>query len=307
MIILTYFFKINSTFRHYFLKGMKMRNFIVLLMLLSFVSCDYFSTSKEEKSTAVARVMDIYLYQKDIKKVMPFNMSKTDSTLFVQNYIDSWVRRTLLMEKAKINATINPVELEQLVQKYKEDLLINSYQKSVVSEYLDTTITDSDISEYYQQNKDKFKLNDDLVQLKYVKFPKKVLNKKEFIKLFKSKKEEDLDTLISKEYAFKEFHLRDSSWVTYADVMNKIPILLSFNKRDLLKNTTFVKKEDSLDVYLVRINGVRLKSQVAPKDFVKETIRELILHERKKILLRDIELKIMEDAKTQKQIEINKK
>ncbi|MBS9766445.1 MAG: hypothetical protein KGV44_02755 [Flavobacteriaceae bacterium] len=284
-----------------------MRNFIVLLMLLSFVSCDYFSTSKEEKSTAVARVMDIYLYQKDIKKVMPFNMSKTDSTLFVQNYIDSWVRRTLLMEKAKINATINPVELEQLVQKYKEDLLINSYQKSVVSEYLDTTITDSDISEYYQQNKDKFKLNDDLVQLKYVKFPKKVLNKKEFIKLFKSKKEEDLDTLISKEYAFKEFHLRDSSWVTYADVMNKIPILLSFNKRDLLKNTTFVKKEDSLDVYLVRINGVRLKSQVAPKDFVKETIRELILHERKKILLRDIELKIMEDAKTQKQIEINKK
>ncbi len=304
MIILTDFFKISSIFRHYFQPVIIMRNFVALLMLFSFVSCSYFTTSKNEKGVVVVRVMDHCLYKKDIKEALPFNMSKTDSILFVENYIDTWVKRTLLMEKAKINATINPKELEQLVQKYREDLLINSYQKSVVMEYLDTVITDKNISNYYQENKDKFKLNEDLVRLKYVKFPKNVVNKKELITLFKSKKEVDLDTLISKEYAFKEYHLRDSSWITYTDVMNKIPILLSYSKRELLKKNAYVKKEDSLDVYLVRVKNIRLKSQIAPKGFVKETIKELILHERQKKLLNDIEIKIQEDAKAQKQVEI---
>ncbi len=306
MITLTDFIKINSTFRHCYMRVIKMRYFVLLLMPLLLVSCDYFSNSKNDK-VAIARVGKNYLYEEDIKNAMPSNISKTDSILFTENYTDNWIKRTLLIEKAKMNATINPLELEQLVLKYKEDLLINSYKKSVVSEYLDTNITEEDITKYYIKNRGKFKLNDDLVQLKYIKFPKKVLNKKELIKLFKSTKKEDLDTLKSKEYAFKEFHFRDSTWVTYADVMNKIPVLLSMPKRELLKNNIFVKKEDSLDVYLVKIKGIRFKSQLAPKSFVKETIKELILHERKKTLLKDIELKIMEDAKTQKQIEIIKK
>ncbi len=305
MISLTDFFKINSTFRHCYMKVIKIKYFVLALLFL-LISCDYFSSSRNDKVT-IARVGENYLYEADVKNAMPSNISKIDSTLFVENYVDNWIKRTLLIEKAKINATINPVELKQLVRKYEEDLLINSYKQSVVSEYLDTNITEEDITKYYGENKGKFKLNDDLIRLKYIKFSKKVLNKKELIQLFKSSKEEDLDTLKSKEYAFKEFHFKDSTWVTYTDVMNKIPVLLSVSKKELLKNNTFVKKEDSLDVYLVKIKGILFKSQLAPKDFVKETIKELILHERKKTLLKDIELKIMEDAMTQKQIEIIKK
>ncbi len=306
MITLTDFIKINSTFRHCYMKVIKMRYFVLLLMSLLLVSCDYFSSSKNGK-VAIARVGESYLYNSDIENAMPSNISKTDSALFAENYTDTWIKRILLVEKAKMNATINPSELEQLVRKYKEDLLINSYKQSVVSEYLDTNITEKDITEYYRKNREKFKLNDDLVRLKYIKFPKKAFDKKELIRLFKSSKEEDLDTLKSKEYAFKEFHFRDSMWVTYIEVMNKIPVLLSMPKRQLLKNDIFVKKEDSSDIYLVKIKGIRFKSQLAPKSFVRETIKELILHERKKSLLKDIELKIMEDAKTQKQIEIIKK
>ena len=73
----------------------------------------------------------------------------------------------------------------------------------------------------------------------------------------------------------------------------------------LLKKTKFLQKEDSLGVYLVAINDVLRRNDIAPKSYIKPTIKQMILHQRKLQLIRDIEKIIVKDAIQNKSFQIH--
>lgn len=275
--------------------------FIVSIIILQ--SCNYFTIKKDTRQQ-VARVNDTYLYKEDLKNIFANEITSQDSILLVNNFINNWVKQQLLLSKAQINLENSADKFEELVKKYKEDLFINSYKEAVVKQYLDTEITTSDLDEFYDENKQNFKLNEELVKLKYIKIGKNVLNKNELIKLFKSTKKEDLDSLITKEIHLKSYHLNDSIWVKYNDLLTKTPILKEVDKKQLLKKDNFIQKEDSLSLYLVTIKDVLVRNDISPKNYITPTIKQMILHQRKLLLLRNIEESLIDDASKKQQFEI---
>ncbi len=266
------------------------------------LSCNYF-TIKDDTREAVARVNDTYLYKKDLKNVVSAGVSKTDSILLVNNFINNWIKQQLLLEKAQINLENKTEEFDVLVKTYREDLFINSYKEAVVKQYLDTTITENDIQEFYSKNNQNFKLNEELLKLKYIKIGKDIYNKESVIKLFKSSKKSDLDSLHSVEMALKSHHLNDSVWVKYTDLISKVPILKNEDKNQLLKKDNFIEKEDSLSLYLVAIKDVLKRNEIAPTSYITPTIKQMILHQRKLLLLRNIEETLIDDARKKQQFE----
>lgn len=275
--------------------------YIISFILLQ--SCDYF-TIKNNNSEPVARVNNIYLYKADLKYIFTKDITEQDSILLAKNYINNWVKQQLLLSKAQINLENNTEKFEELVKKYREDLFINSYKEAVVKQYLNNEITTDDIDQFYISNKQNFKLNEELIKLKYIKIGKDILNKKELIKLFKSTKNEDLDSLQSKELFLKSQHLNDSIWIKYSDLLTIIPIFKAEDKRSLLKRGSFIQKEDSLSLYLVSIKQVLHRNEIAPKSYISPTIKQMILHQRKLLLLRKIEETLIDDATKKQQYEI---
>ncbi len=276
--------------------------YFYIVSLLLFQSCDYF-TIKSNRD-AVARVHNTYLYKEDLKNIFTKDITGQDSILLANNYINNWIKQQLLLSKAQINLENNAEKFDELVKKYREDLFINSYKEAVVKQYLNYEITNDDIDKFYLNNKQNFKLNEELVKLKYIKIGKDILNKKELIKLFKSTKKEDLDSLQSKELFLKSQHLNDSIWVKYSDLSTKIPFFKTADKQRLLKKGTFIQKEDSLSLYLVAINQVLFRNEIAPKSYISPTIKQMILHQRKLLLLRNIEETLIDDANKKQQFEI---
>jgi len=276
---------------------------IYLVAIISLQSCHYF-TIKKETHQPVARVNNVYLYKEDLKNIFTKDISSQDSILIANNYINNWIKQHLLLSKAQINLENKTKKFEELVEKYREDLFINSYKEAAVKQYLNTEITEDDIAKFYKENKQNFKLNEELVKLKYIKIGKNVLNKKELIKLFTSSKKEDLDSLNSKELSLKSYHLNDSIWIKFSDLLNKIPVFKKEDKKQLLKKDNFIQKEDSLSLYLVTIKEVLKRNELAPKSYVTPTIKEMILHQRKLLLLRNIEETLIDDATKKQQIEI---
>jgi hypothetical protein len=281
---------------------MKKYSFYILFILL-IQSCNYF-TIKNDENKPIARVENTYLFKKDLNAFLPNNISKQDSILITSNYINNWIKQQLLFEKAKLNLENKTIKYEDLVKKYKQDLYINSYKEAVVVEYLNTDITDEDIQEFYMKNKQNFKLNEALLKLKFIKIGKDVYDKKELIKLFKSSKKEDLDSLQSKELFLKMHHLNDSIWVKYNDLITEIPILKTTPKNQLLKKGKFIQKEDSLSLYLVAVKQVLNRNEIAPKTYITPTIKQMILQQRKLLLLRNIEETLIDDARKKQQFEI---
>ncbi|MFO7674444.1 MAG: peptidyl-prolyl cis-trans isomerase [Lutibacter sp.] len=267
-------------------------------------SCDYFTFRKEVIPEAVARVNDTYLYKEDLKAIFTKDISKQDSVILVNNYINNWIKQQLLVSKAQLNLENKMDEFEDLVKQYREDLFINSYKEAVVKQYLDTIITDDDIDQFYLNNNEIFKLNEELIKAKYIKIGKEDSNKNALLKLFKSTSSKDLERLKEKALFMKSHHLNDSIWIKYSDLINEIPVLKKEDKQLLLKKDNFIQKEDSLSLYLVTIKKVLQSNEIAPKSYITPAIRQMILHQRKLLLLRNIEETLIKDATKKKQFEI---
>ncbi len=268
---------------------------LVVLCFLLIVSCDYLNLEKKEKNTSdiIAIVNTDKLFREDLKGIFPKKINKQDSLVLINSYIQDWAIKKLLIKKASNNNSVEDIEnIEKLVQDYKESLLINNYKEQLIKEQLDTLIKEEDITNYYNLNKENFKLNEELIKLKYLHFNNNVIDKEEFTDLFKSDDIEDIETLEENYLSFKFYQFNDSTWVPLDKVLLKLP----FSKEDLLKKTKFIKKQDSLGLYLVAVKDVLPVNATAPLKYIKPTIKQIILHKRKIELISEIEKTLVTDA-----------
>lgn len=276
----------------------------IILMCVFFASCEYFKQETERK--AVARVNDTYLYEEDIQKLITENTSAEDSTLIVNNYINRWATQQLLIDQAKINLSAGKLEeFDKLVKEYKNDLFTEAYKNMIVSEQLDSVITEQEYREYYETNKENFKLQDLLVKLRYVLLPEDY----EGLQLVKEKlnryNQKDKASLNSQDYQFISSNFNDSVWIKKEVLIHELPVLMGENEQTL-KNSNFVQLQDSLGVYLMKIENVLNPSETAPLSYIKPTLKQIILNKRKLELIKKLETDITKDAIETNNFEIYK-
>ncbi|CAM1363793.1 hypothetical protein [Tenacibaculum soleae] len=276
-----------------------MKKSIFLLISVLIISCDLISlkTEKVTQHRPIATVYNKNLYKKDIEELLPKGITKKDSLVIVKGLINSWAKQQLLLAKAEENISeVNSERIEKLVNTYKKSLYINGYKERLIKQQLDTVVNREDIKQYYQKNKENFKLNEELLQFEYIHFGKDFLDKEETIKSFKSSKEEDHEDLERHLLNFKSYRLQDSTWVPFSYLQQKIPPFQSETKENLLKISKYIQKEDSLGVYLVAVKNKLSKNATAPLTFVSSRIKQIILHKRKLELIREIEKTLINDA-----------
>lgn len=272
-----------------------MRFVIAFFCVLLFASCDYFTVQeKQVNSSEIVAIVDTEkLFREDLKDILPKNIAKEDSLLLVKSYIQDWAIKKLLLKKAEKNNSLEALEnINKLVQDYRESLLINNYKEELVKQQLDTIISQDEVENYYNFNKENFKLNEVLLKLKYLHFDDNIKDKKEIIKLFKSDDIEAAEQLEQMQLSFKKYQLNDSVWTQLDKILLKLPV----SKENLLKKTKFIQKQDSLGLYLVAVKDVLNRNDIAPLSYIEPTIKEMILHKRKIELIREIEKIIVKDA-----------
>jgi len=162
------------------------------------------------------------------------------------------------------------------------------------------------LADYYKENKENFKTNGTLVRLRYIHLPKDnpkyATIKQKFFDFRKSdKKFWDTYSL-----QLKDFALNDSVWVSMEQVYLKLPFITPDNRDSYVSGGKSIQEEDSSDVYLVKIRSVLDKNQVSPYEYVKPTLKEVILNKRKLELIKKFEKDITDDAIKDKKYEIYK-
>ena len=281
-----------------------MKNQFYILVCVLFISCDFLGLQKKDIPVRkpIASVHNNNLYTEDIKLLIPKNIEKNDSLVFTRSIINSWAVKQLLLKKAEDNNTQNDnSEINNLVKDYRQALLINGYKERLIKQQLDTLIEQQEIIDYYRLNSKNFRLNEELIKTRYLHFSNDLIDRKEVVKSFKKGTIEDLEELEIKQLTFKQIMLNDSVWTPLENVLLKIP----FSRINLLKKTKLLQKEDSLGLYLVTIKDVLLRNQIAPLSYIKPTIKQMILHQRKLQLIRDLEKIILKDAIQNKSYKIH--
>ena len=278
--------------------------FYIWLFLLSVTSCTFFFKETDDR-IKIARVNDSYLFYDDIKGLVSEETSKEDSILLVQNYINRWATQQLFMDGAMLNLNESQQEsFNKLVNQYKNDLYTKAYVEAIVKRNIDTTVTDVEAKAYYEENREAFRLNEELLQFRYIHIDENMIDFNNIEKKFKRFNEVDKRNLDSISIQFKSYSLNDSIWIKAAQVIDKIPVITSENKNQLLKKSNFIQLKDSLGVYLMQINGVLMRTEIAPLEYVKPTIDQIVINKRKLELIKDLEKDITKDAIKNNQFEI---
>lgn len=281
---------------------MKAAYVIFFNLLLILGSCSF--PEKENKQKSVARVQESYLYESDLKNIVSRGVSTEDSTLLVKKYIDNWIHETLIIQKAEKNLREDQKNVEKQLQDYRNSLITFIYEKELVREKLDTSVSNSEIEEYYNKNKGNFELKDNIIKVLYIKVNKKAPYLDKVKKWYISDNPRDRKLLQSYCYQFAEnFYMDDDTWLLFDDLLKEIPIQ-TYNKELFLQNNRFIDVQDATSLYFVNIKGFKIKNSLSPLAFEKENIRNIILNRRKLKLIDEMKKNTYNDALKNKNFEI---
>ena len=265
------------------------------LFSLVFTSCNFLNEPEEKE--IVARVNGSYLYKDDIAALVSENTSPEDSALLVSNFITRWATQKLLIDRARVNLTVEQQrELDKLVDNYRNELYSKAYSDVIIARQLDTTISRKAAAEYYDENAENFVLNEDLVKLRYINLSKENTDFEKIKARFRRFDEEDRQALLDMAIQFNSYSLNDSVWVKTKQVYDKIRPLTPKDSQDFLKSGNFMQLEDSLGVYLISVEDVKLRNEVAPLEYSLPNIRQILLNRRKLELIQKLEKDITQDA-----------
>lgn len=281
---------------------------LVLLM----TACDLIQMKQENptadtKRTPVARVNRAFLYKDELGGIVLPGTNKEDSIVRVETYVNSWIRKQLLLQEAARKININEAEVERKILDYRYSLIAYEYQAFYIRQNLDTAIVASEIEKYYKENLDNFILKQNIVRATFIKVPKSAPRTNKIKDLIFSKKEKDEEELKSYCLSFSTaYHLVDSTWMVFDELVKNSPLAEIPNKIQFLKANPYYETSDDTYLYFLRVMEYRISDNISPLEFVRDDIRTIILNKRKVALAKQLEDDVYKSAVSDKEFEIFK-
>ena len=276
-----------------------MRKIILILLI---ISCELENNSKEEP---IARVNDSFLFFYEIQDSLDENMSQNDSMLAVNSAINNWASKKLLYEKAIFNLSNSKQnELDLLVKSYESDLYISNYEKEWLKTRVDTIVSNDQLESYYNDNKNKFRLRQDILLARFIELPIENFNKTQIVRSFRRLNFQDKIYLDSISLQFKSSFINDSVWLRPELFFNKFKIENKIKYNRYLRKKSFFEIKDLESLYLVYISDILRKNDYAPMSYVKPTLVQILLNKRKLEMKKQLKTDILKQGIAENNFEI---
>lgn len=281
-----------------------MNRWIVLILAAAFISgCS--DKNQSSRRIPVAEVGNMVLYYDELPQMVQKGVNESDSAALVHNYVNKWAKRQLLLQRAEENLSPEiKQEITDQLEETRANLVIYQYQRQMMIEKMDTSITESELENYYAQYENSFMLNSNIVKALFIKLPVETPNIEKIKSLARSNTQGDMQQLESICYQFAEkFDDFNEQWVLMDRLSAELPQEIE-NEENFLKRTTFYEVSDSSSIYLVSFRDYRLRTTLAPFEYVREDIKRIIINSRRFEFIQSLENAIYNEALKEKNFKI---
>jgi hypothetical protein len=275
------------------------RAIILLLVVLS--SCG--SLFKKKNERVLARVYDDYLYESDIRDLVPPGTEGSDSITLTKAFVQNWIRQRLIIQQAEKNLSDEQLDFSMQLENYKNSLVIYEYENALIRQKLDTLVTNDEIQSYYDANQNNFQLKDNIVRFRFAKLPLRSNAARQIKKYLNSDNQDDQNKLADLcEQQATDFFLDNENWMLFSDFVKLVPVR-TYNQEDFLKNNRFLEYQDSLFTYLVKFDDFKIKESISPLSFERQRIIDIILNKRKVDLITRMQEDVFSKARSNRDFE----
>ena len=269
--------------------------FSAVVLLLS-------SCFNNNEGRIIASVNEKDLMLEEVLKEMPIQIE--DSSFFVERYMNDWIRKQLMIYHAEINLSSAIQNYEKQIKEYRASLLIYAYQQELINQNFDTSISLKQVTDYYNQYKDEFKLSKNIFKGRFIVVDRSAPKLINLNKWYKSNKESSLEDLndYCQQFA-KEYYLEDDRWQYFSIFNQKLPEFI-IEESYFLENTKGVVFEDDNLRYYVFIKDYLINGSISPLEMEQEKIKNVLLNKNKIEYLKQLEDELYQNGLALKKIKI---
>jgi hypothetical protein len=247
----------------------------------------------------LAQVFDYKLYFDDIKDLIQGYATAEDSIQQVRSLTDHWVRDRLILVEAEKNFP-KEANMNKLLEDYRQSLLRHFFEQRTLEERLDTVITESDLLNYYEANKEQHRLESGILRCYYFKIKKPLARADKILVWWKTFPQQHLQDVLT--YADK--HAK-TNWPDSTQWYEMQMVVQLFPEGTLspaaIRSNRGIVREDRDFIYLLYPLEVYQEHDIAPLDRIREQAARYILHQRELELLDRISKEIYDrDIKNEK-------
>ena len=244
----------------------------------------------------VARVGRARLYRSELNKYIPDGVSPEDSAGLALQYINSWATERLYVRMAESQLGKDEKNVDQELEAYRRSLLRDRYEQNYINDRLDTLVTEDQIKEYYEAHREGLELQRPILKVRLVDVMSGSPNYREILSKLPADGGQDLADLDSLAYisALRWFD-NSSQWMDAALLAREFGTDYATMLSKMHDGYIVFDYEDRGDVKAAYVFGI-LRSGPAPLDYCAPGIRDNILSERKRDLMKKLEQDLLTNA-----------
>ena len=272
---------------------------IVSLFCFTLASCG-------ENNQVVASVGDSELTENEALILMEHYDLDISNKNEYRKFLRSWTENEVYEQELKSKYPEQWEIVRLRADGFSAELSKYYLEEFSIKTKLDTLVSEEEMHEFYDANKEEFILHDYIVKALYLKIPKSVDFKEKKIQYkFMLKNDKDLNEINSYAKLYAEnFYFNDSSWIYFTELSEDIP-LTKYNVDNIVLNRTKTYFSDEEHTYFLNIIDYKLKDEAPPFDFLKPQIREIIVAKRLQQLKEQNSPLLLKEIKTKYEITIN--
>lgn len=278
---------------------------IAAAILITMTACNRQGRGRYADEGVLARVGDATLTENDVRGIYSAGGSAADSLVLLEAYVKQWAKRQVKIQEAEKLATGSGMDLEAMVNDYRNSLLTQRLDQYYVDRYMDTLIPASQISGYYNQHRAQFVLDRTIVKGRIVRVPnsyRQTAKLKELMASTLPARQKDFeDTCEKNNFLLSEFE----AWVDFSEFLTYLPVTRGRDYDNMLPNRKVQEMSDTDFRYYIQITDSRRKGEQAPLESVEHIVRRIIYNQRTNELIRRLEDSLYNAALTDEKIIIN--
>lgn len=275
---------------------------LVILLALSLTGCEFIR--QHQLGGAAVSVAGQSLYHADLKYLTRDATSAADSARIANSYIRQWATDILMYDYAK-RAAKSPKDIEVLVEDYKRSLFVHEYEQQLVEQRMPKQVDADSIQHFYDSYPERFVLRENLVKGMFIVLPADAPETAQLKTWMQYLNEDNMEQIEKHAYQYASgYELFTEQWQTMHNILLRLPAD-NPDINSLLKTNDIIERQDSVNLYLLRITDKRLTGEQMPIEYAAPEIEKILLSKRQVKFLTDQKNEIYNNALRQGKIVFN--
>jgi hypothetical protein len=290
-----------------YLKRSSIINWALFLLIFALGACDLFRFKSEDEDLedpVVASVADQVLKRSELAFVLADNPDQEDSIRISNQYIQSWIKKQLMIREAGKTMTFDEAELRRKLLDYRYALMLYEFEKAYVEANLNKDLSPAEIEAYYSANKNNFSLKEIIVRINFLKLEKSSAQNRKLERLLSSRTENKRELKSLALNTATNYFIEDSTWVRFEDIILSTPLANHPNKVNLIQNNRVIIVDDEIYRYYFKVLEYRLEDQIPPIEFVREEISKILLNKKRVSLVEELQKEVFAKAQENNEFKI---